>query len=120
MLCKKSMKEMLLVSTLLLSCVSISFAEADGAYCSGVKVISAGAHTDAKVMLGIHTRTDCGTWPPNIPRWFFFDSSDPSNGNAMLATALTAQVAGMKLLLVPKVPGMSEWSTLRQVYTQSN
>ena len=119
----RSMKtvNILIVSlAIVLVSVTLTFAEAGGAYCSGVKVISAGAHTGAKVIAAKHNRTDCGTWPPNKPRWFFLDSTDPSNGNAMLAAALTAQTTGMTLVLVPKLPGMTEWSTLTQVYTQSN
>jgi hypothetical protein len=90
-------------------------AENNGAFCSGVEVIYAGATSNAKIVCVKHTRTDCGTnWPANTPRWFSLHST---NADAMLATVLTAQTSKTKLVLVPATGTFTEWSIMTQVYT---
>ena len=92
-----------------------ALAEGNGAYCSGVEVIYAGATSSSKIICVKHTRTDCGTnWPANTPRWFSLNST---NADAMLATVLTAQTSKMKLVLVPAAATFTEWSIMTQVYT---
>lgn len=95
---------------------SIACAEQNGAYCTGVEVLAAGATSTSKVILAKHSRTDCGTnWPQNTPRWFALNDN---TSDAMLAAALTAQTSKMKVVLVPMAGSFPEWSILAQVYTQ--
>lgn len=90
-------------------------AENEGDWCSGVKVLGAGASTQSKVILVQHSRTDCGAeWPANTPRWFVLDDSY-SNASAMLAAALTAQTTGKFLILVGKNKLFNEWNVLEYV-----
>ena len=90
-------------------------AENNGAYCSGVEVVYAGAASTANIIAVKHTRTDCGEWGPNTVRWF---SLHTTNDDAMLATVLTAQTSKTKLVLVPAVSGnFSDWSVITQLYT---
>lgn len=77
-----------------------SFAEENGRYCSGAKVLLSGAGTTQKLVLLQHQRTDCGQWPPNTPRWFALDESG-NNGNPMLAAAFTAHASGKTLTVAP-------------------
>lgn len=97
-----------------------AFAENDGDWCTGVKILGAGANTNSKMILLIHTRTDCGAeWPPNTQRWFSLDDSG-SNASAMLAAALTAQATGKTLIVVGKNGLFTDWNALTHVSTSSN
>ena len=99
----------------------VGFAEENGRYCSGIKVLSAGARLNEKIICVIHSRTDCGdNWPPNTPRWFSLNNADPTISNAMLAAAFTSQTYGIPLVLVPKNGSFVPWAVMQQVYTLSN
>ena len=90
-------------------------AEDNGAWCSTVKVLAAGASSASKVIYAQNPRTDCGSsWPANTSKWFVLDDSG-SNASAMLAVALTAQATGKTVTLVGTNGVFSDWSVLTHV-----
>ena len=91
-----------------------SFAEDNGGWCSGAKIILSGSSTNQKQLLLQHQRNDCGPWPANTPWWFNLDNSG-GNASAMLAVALTAQAGGKTVTVAPQ-NGFSPYGTLVQVF----
>jgi hypothetical protein len=81
---------------------------AENGFCSGGKVLQAGARsTGGKFVQILNTRTDCGTpvWPQNTARTFFLDDTG-AQANAMLAAALSAQATGTRVVIISLVPNV--------------
>ncbi len=91
------------------------FAESNGAYCSGAKVLLSGSSTNQKQLLLQHQRIDCGEWPANTPKWFSLDNSG-NNANAMLAAALTAHATGKTVTVAPNDGKFGANAILVQVF----
>lgn len=80
-----------------------SMSRAEDGYCSGALVISTAAQVQGVKSVPVNsvrlqnTRSDCGDWAEGSITWFIFDSG---NANAMLATAMAAQVSEASVTIV--------------------
>lgn len=80
-----------------------SVTRAEDGYCSGASVISTAAQVQGVKSVPVNsvrlqnTRSDCGDWAEGAVTWFTFDSG---NANAMLATAIAAQVSEATVTIV--------------------
>lgn len=95
--------------TVLLSCSLISLyftaSHAEDGYCSGAIVLSTSAQVEGlknspvnSVKL-LNSRTDCGDWPQGDTKWFTLNKK---NRNAMLATAMSAQLSEYTVTITTK------------------
>jgi hypothetical protein len=95
-------------------------AVAENGYCSNVEISNAGAGATEKILWLKNTRTDCGNWTKGSTFSFYLDNTS-GNASAMLATALSSQAKGTRIIIVPKVANTyNQGSTLIGVYTQND
>ncbi len=98
---KKSVKKLIMVAAVGLFLAGASSSFAESGYCTGVKVINAGAKivgTTAVNQIRLqNTRNDCGDWAQNQTNNYTLMSE---NADAMLASALTALSLGYPVTVV--------------------
>ncbi len=96
---------------------SATDSHAEAGFCSNVKVVQAGARNAGKFVQLHNNRADCGDWPQNTRRMFFFNDAT-AQANGMLAAALSAQATGTNVLIVATVPDVyTNGGTLQSIGT---